>query len=120
MLSITNFDDAGVPESLLLGQLDAVSPQNARDLLRMLSVQGLFGVRTCSMPAVVGPPSIFGICPSTAMTKVFQRPHSEHIRLLLIVFTCYCPLFSICRQLYFLNDSISKSNMICSRCYVLG
>jgi hypothetical protein len=60
-----------------VGQLDAVAPQNARDLLSMLAARGLLSVRTCSARASGGPPPIFGR-PSAAshVAQVSNSPAS--------------------------------------------
>ena len=64
---------AGIPETLLLGQLDVVSPQNARDLLTMLTVRGLLHVRAYHVPVRSGPPPIFGSASSEPSQQVRRR-----------------------------------------------
>ena len=50
---------AGIPEELLVGELDALSPHSARRLLGMLLHDGLISVRQVEAAPAPQPPAIF-------------------------------------------------------------
>lgn len=50
---------AGIPEELLVGELDALSPHSARRLLGMLLHDGLISVRQVEAAPAPQPPGIF-------------------------------------------------------------
>lgn len=64
---------AGIPEDLLVGQLDALAPQSARDMLAMLVAARLLRLETAPAPRH-GPPAIFSAAghlkPSTSVRTV--------------------------------------------------
>ena len=75
---------AGIPEDLLVGQLEALAPQSARDLLSMLVAAGLLRMRTAAAAAVRHePPSIFGPGQQTRMPStvcIRQDYYTQHAR----------------------------------------
>ncbi len=58
-ISVTFASLTGIPEDLLVGQLDALAPQSARDMLGMLVAARLLRLQTVPAPRN-GPPPIFG------------------------------------------------------------
>ncbi len=65
-----------------MGQMEALAPQSARDLLAMLVAAGLLRVHTAAPPAGHGPPTIFRASHRTEMpspVRIWQSlPFAVH------------------------------------------
>ena len=65
---------AGIPEDLLVSQVQALTPQQAKALIEMMMAQGALQQQSVTLPSHVAVPAIFG--PSEPISMQVSSMHA--------------------------------------------